>query len=156
SLQDLSRRTGVSYVDLVTILQTEFINPGAVLLPQLQSLCTPLESVRKDVLTIKVLHDNLGTAKTIAPQFIAALPAGLDATQYGGISPTDYQAVVNWVTSETTYTAFESLITIINPTGAPDDGSGAVLQLRYALSDNANNNMLNATDFLKLIRFIRL
>ena len=38
SLQDFSRRLGVSYDDLVAIVQTQFINPNAALIPRLQQL----------------------------------------------------------------------------------------------------------------------
>ena len=48
-----------------------------------------------------------------------------------------------------------SLITIGNPAGTADDCSGAALQFRYASPDSASN-LLTGTDFLKLIRFIRL
>jgi GH18 family chitinase len=148
NLQDLSRRVGVSYDDLVTILETQFINPDAVLIPRLEQLNAPFS-------TLQTLHDKLSTPQTIAPEFIAALPAGLDATQYGGTTPTDYAAVVAWVTDPKIYPRIMDLVTITNPTGSPDDCSGAALQLRYSNPDNTKN-LLSATDFLKLIRFIRL
>jgi hypothetical protein len=152
NLQDYSQRTGVSYDDLTTILQTQFINPNAVLIERLQQLNGPFS-------TLQTLEQNLGTAQSIATQFINQLPAGLDATQYGGSSPTDYQAVVNWVTNLTNpvtggpgiYPRMMALVTISNPTGSQDDCSGEALQFRYA-----NGNTLSGTDYLKLIRFIRL
>jgi peptidoglycan hydrolase-like protein with peptidoglycan-binding domain len=146
SLKDFSRRTGVAYDDLVTLLETQFVNPDAVLIPRLQQLNAPFS-------TLQTLHDKLGTVQTIAPQFIAALPAGLDATQYGATTPTDYGAVVAWVTDPQIYPRIMDLVTITNPTGGPDDCSGAALQFRYS---SPTNNLLSATDFLKLIRFIRL
>ena len=33
SVQNFSRRVGISYEDLISILQTRFINPNAVLIP---------------------------------------------------------------------------------------------------------------------------
>src|SRR5262249_29214413 len=86
SLQDFSRRLVISYDDIVAIVKTGFINPNAALIPRLQRLNAPFS-------TLKTLHDNLGTPQSIASDFIKALPAGLDATQYGGTSPTDYGAV---------------------------------------------------------------
>ena len=80
SLQDLSRRLGVSYDDLSAIVQTRFINPNAALIPRLQQLNAPFA-------TLQALHDTLNTPQSIAASFIGALPAGLDATQYGGASP---------------------------------------------------------------------
>ncbi len=148
SLQEFSRRLGVSYDDLVAITQTRFINPNAALIPRLEQLDVPFA-------TLQALQQNLNTPQSIAADFIAGLPSGLDATQYGGTSPTDYQAVVNWVTSPQNYQRIMSVIVISDPEGTADDCSGAALQLRYANPDNSAN-LLSGTDFIKLIRFIRL
>ena len=147
SLQDFSRRLGVSYDDLVSILSTKFINPNVVITPL-------LEQLNASFATLQELNTTLNTPDSIAAQFIAALPAGLDAMQYGGAYPTDYQAVVSWVTSPQVYPLLTDLITITDPTGTGDDCSGASLQFRYS-SPNAGDP-LSGTDFLKLIRFIRL
>ncbi len=147
SLQDFSRRLDVSYDDLSLIVQTRFINPNAALIPRLLQLNAPFT-------TLQTLHDKLNTPQSIAASFISALPAGLDATQYGGTSPTDYQAVVNWVTDPTIYPLIMDIITISDP-GGNADCSGASLQLRYSNPDTTAN-LLSGTDFLKLIRFIRL
>ena len=148
SLQDLSRRLTVSYDDLSAIVQTRFINPNAALIPRLQQLNAPFA-------TLQTLHDTLNTPQSIAADFIAALPAGLDATQYGGASPTDYQAVVDWVTGPAVYPLIMDIITISDPGGNAGDCSGATLQLRYSNPDNGGG-LLSGTDYLKLIRFIRL
>jgi hypothetical protein len=74
TLQDFSRRTGVSYDNLFSIIKTRFVNPNA-------------------------------------------------------------------------------LITVTDPSDGPDQCSGAVLQFRYT---NPADALLNATDFVRLIRFIRL
>src|SRR4029077_15293079 len=76
-------------------------------------------------------------------------------TQDGGSSPTDYQAVVNWVTSPRIYPRIMDIITITSPTQSPGDCSGTGLQLRYSNPGNTQN-LLTGTDFVKLIRFIRL
>jgi hypothetical protein len=117
NLQQFSRLVGVSYVDLNAILQTQFVNPAAALIPKLQAL-----SVSFNV--IKNLHDNVGAQPSLAAQFIAVLPPGLDPTQYGG---SDLQAVVDWLVNAQNYQAIMGLITIANPTGAADDCSGAAL-----------------------------
>ena len=148
SLQDLSRRLGVSYDDLSAIVATRFINPNAALIPRLQQLDAPFA-------TLQDLHDHLGTPQSIAASFISALPAGLDATQYGGTSPADYQAVVDWVTGSAVYPLIMDIITISEPGGTTGDCSGASFQLRYSNPDNTAN-LLSGTDYLKLIRFIRL
>ena len=148
SLQDFSRRLGVSYDDLVAIIGTQFINPYAALIPRLEQLGAPFA-------TLQALQQNLNTPQSIAADFIADLPAGLDATQYGGATPTDYQAVVNWVTDPQNYQHIMSIIVITDPDGTASDCSGAALQFRYANPDRAAS-ALSGTDFLKLIRFIRL
>ena len=148
SLADLSRRLGVSYDDLALIVTTQFINPNAALIPRLTRL-------NASFATIKELHDNLGTAADITASFIASLPAGLDATQYGGTSPGDYTAVVTWVTGADVYPRIMDIITITAPADAAADCSGADLLLRYANPD-ATANALTAADYTRLIRFIRL
>ena len=148
SLADLSRRLGVSYDDLAVIVSTQFINPNAALIPRLTRLNVSFA-------TIKELHDNLGTAADITASFIASLPAGLDATQYGGTSPGDYSAVVSWVTSADVYPRIMDIITITASASGAADCSGADLILRYANPDTTAN-ALTAADYTRLIRFIRL
>jgi hypothetical protein len=147
NLQDLSRRLSVSYDDLVSIIATRFINPNAALIPLLQQLNAPFP-------TLKALHDNLGTAASIEAEFKNALPAGLDATPYGGTTTTDYQAVVDWVTSAQNYPLIMDIITIANPTGNIDDCSGSSLYLQYS-NPVTPATALSGADYLKLIRFIR-
>jgi hypothetical protein len=143
-LQDFSRRTGVSYEDIFTILRTRFINPNCVLIPRLQRLNVPITTLQ-----------SLKNGSMTAADFKNLLPAALDAREYGGSSPTDLDAVVKWVTDAANYGRIMGLITIADPTGASDLCSGASLQFRYANPDNTAN-MLHAIDFVRLIRFIRL
>ena len=147
SLRDFSRRLGVSYDDLALIVQTRYINPNAVLIPRLTRLNVPFT-------TLKTLHDTLNTPSSIEAAFIASLPAGLDATEYGGTSPTDYAAVVAWVTDPATYPRIMNIITITEQGAAAGDCSGASLLLRYSSLDT--DNQLTAADFTRLIRFVRL
>ena len=146
SLQDFSRRLGVSYDDLSSIIQTQFINPNAILIPGLQRLNVPFT-------TLHTLNEKYPADLSLVKTFIDALPAGLDATQYGGVNPIDYQAVVNWVIKN--YPLITDIITISTPTDSSDACSGAAWQLRYLNPDNTEN-LLSGTDFVKLIRFIRL
>lgn len=145
SVHDLVRRTQITYDDLVAILQTRFVNPSADLIPKLERLGAPFA-------TIKALHDNPGA---IGPMFIAALPPGLDYSQYGGPGSTSGQDVVAWLLSDAVYDNAINLITIANPDGGPIDCTGEHLQLRYANPDNTANP-LSGADWLKLVRFIRL
>jgi hypothetical protein len=141
SLQDFSRRLGVSYDDFVSILETRFINPNAALIPlleQLQCTFTELEALDSD-------------PASQSAAFINALPAGLAATQYGATTPDDYDAVVTWVT--TNYSRIGEIITMTNTAGNADDCSGADLFFRYT---NPASPLLSGTDFLKLILFVQL
>jgi hypothetical protein len=141
SLQDFSRRLGVSYDDLVTIVKTQFFNPNAALIGLLEGLhCT--------FATLQQLNADPASQSAA---FIAALPAGLDATQYGASTPDDRGAVVTWVTDH--YARIVDIITITNTSGNADDCSGADLYFRYT---NPASTELSGTDYLKLIRFVRL
>ena len=148
SLRDFSRRLGISYDDVALIIQTQFINPNAVLIPRLTRLNVPFT-------TLKTLHDTLNTQSSIEASFIASLPAGLDATEYGGTSPTDYAAVVAWVTGPAVYPRIMDIITITEQGDTAGDCSGASLLLRYSNPDDTANQ-LTAADFTRLIRFVRL
>lgn len=136
-VQAFSRRVGVSYDDLLAILQTRFINPNATLIPRLERLGVPLT-------TLQALKD--GTLTPAA--FTALLPAGLDLSEYGN-------DVVSWVTNAANYARIMGLITIANPSNSGDLCSLAGLQFRYAKPDNSANT-LKAGDFVRLLRFIRL
>jgi hypothetical protein len=145
TLQQFSSRTGVTYVDLVAILRTRFVNPGSALIERVEDLGVGFAA-------IQVLH---GNPVANAPAFIAGLPADLDYTQYSG---SDGQAVVDWLTHDN-YASIMGLITIgtVEPAAqdSAQDCSGSALRLAYA-DPSANPNVLTATDLLKLIRFIRL
>ncbi|QGM47133.1 hypothetical protein H2LOC_016335 [Methylocystis heyeri] len=145
SVHDLVRRAQISYDNLVGILRTQFVNPAAALIPKLERLGAPFS-------TIKALHDN---PASVGPMFIAALPADLDYSQYGGRSATSGQDVVDWLLGDAVYPRAMNLVTIANPGTGAIDCTGAQLKLRYANPDNAAN-LLSATDWLKIVRFTRL
>jgi hypothetical protein len=149
SLQDFSRRTGVRYDDLFSILETQFINPNAILIPRLERLKLPFK-------TLQALRNN----QLSAIDFESLLPPSLDAREYGGTAPTDLDAVVNWAidpaNNNKNYMRIMSIITITNPNPVSpvDQCSATSLQFRYSNPDPPNE--LTVTDFVKLIRFIRL
>ena len=140
TMEEFSRRTGVSYSDLVCILKTQFINPNAILIERLERLNVPYS-------TLNALNGN----PSLSPAFINSLPAGLDARAYGGSYATDYDAVVAWVTNATNFGDISSIVVFSNPTNNPDTCAGSSFEFSYL-----NGNPLTATDFTKLIRFIRL
>lgn len=138
TLEDFSRRTGVSYDDIVSILQTQFINPNAILIERLERLNVGFPALK-----------NLQSNPSTAAAFIAGLPADLDARAYGGSYPTDYNAVVQWVINPANFTRIMSIITLSSSGGDPCSGSSFDFQY-------AGGTPLTAADFVKLIRFIRL
>jgi hypothetical protein len=149
SLQTFSRRTGVSYEDLFTIIKVQFINPNATLIPRLERLGASFT-------TLQSLNDpDPAKAAANAAAFKAALPFGLDPRQYGGLSETDYDSVVRWVKVNLPRILDIITITNPNPVSAIDQCSGDTLQFRYSNPDNSANK-ISATDFVKLMRFIRL
>jgi peptidoglycan hydrolase-like protein with peptidoglycan-binding domain len=146
SLQDLSRRVGVSYDDLVALLQTRFINPSSILIPRLERLNMPFTTLQK----LK------NSDPTVTPAiFKGLLPAGIDARAYGGQNPGDLDAIVAWVTNQTNYDRLMAIIAYTNPANVQDFSSASELQLRYTNPDPTANKLRGA-DFLRLLRFIRL
>lgn len=135
-LQEFSRRCGVSYDDIATILETRFINPSASLMPLFQALGVEAPAIQQ-------LHDNTITAT----QFVAQLSSGVDPTRYGAA---EVDGIPAWVTAN--YDALMGLI-VIDVDGSPCDTTQMVL--RYFNPDIATN-ALREVDLLRLLRFIRL
>ena len=149
TLQEFSRRTSVSYDDVFSIIKTQFVNPNSILISR-------IERLNASFATLQSLNDpDPAKAAANAAAFKNALPFGLDPRQYGGLTPTDDDAVVNWV--KRNLPRITNIITITNPDPVSDvdQCSGNTLQFRYSNPDNTTNK-LSATDFVKLIRFIRL
>jgi hypothetical protein len=142
NLQDFSRRTGVSYDDMFSIVQTRFINPNSTLIG-------PLEALNMPFTTLQQLENGTITAAA----FKAALPTGIDAREYGGTSATNLDAIVTWVKNN--YTRIMTIITYTDPSEDPNLCSATNLVLRYTNPD-ASKNLLTGADFMRLIRFIRL
>jgi peptidoglycan hydrolase-like protein with peptidoglycan-binding domain len=145
SLHDLVRLLQITYDDIVAVLQTQFVNPHADLIERLERIGAPFA-------TIQALKQNLNTPNSIVADFIAALPANLDYSQYGGSGPQD---VVNWLCDANNFNNLMSLILISNPSNGATDCSGEQLQLRYANPD-PTKNQLSEVDWTKIVRFIRL
>lgn len=136
-VKGFARRIGVTYQEVIDILQTRFINPSSALISRLERLRIPfatLEALKK------------GTLSDAA--FDALLPPGLDPAPYGD----DIKA---WVKDDANYARIMGLITISDPKGSGDLCSFDDLELRYADPDTTHNS-LHAIDHVRLLRFIRL
>ena len=96
----LGKRLGISYEDLVAILRSKFVNPNSDLIPKLERLGVSFP-------VLKSLKD--GTIADAA--FDALLPTGLsapDPAEYGG-------DIKEWVKNGDNYARIMSLITLAIP-----------------------------------------
>jgi len=149
NLQAFTRRLGISYDDIDAIVQTRWINPDAKLIPLLQQLQVPITTLAE-----------LEATTLSADTFKNLLPAGIDATKYGGTSPTDLDAIVTWVTGpgvaplKPVYPRLMDIVTIADPNYA-SACTGTSLSLRYTNPDSSAN-LLTQTDYIRISRFVRL
>ena len=130
-----TRRVGISYEDLVTILKTNFINPGYSIVPlfeKLQISIANLDKFYKGTLTNAQL-DNL-------------IPKEILPADYGG-------DIKQWLRDR--QNVIMGLITLTDISAAGTECNFAALELRYALPDNVNNQ-LKAIEYHKFNRFLRL
>jgi peptidoglycan hydrolase-like protein with peptidoglycan-binding domain len=139
SVQSFSRRVGISYDDLFSIVKTRFVNANASLIPRLEKLNASFTILQN------LTEENAGAT------FIGELTPDLDARKYGANLPADLKAVVDWVIANKY--SIGHIITVADASNGVNLCDGSVLEFRY--SDPAKNQ-LTATDFVKLIRFIRL
>ncbi len=140
--KQFSRLIRITYEDIVTLLQTQFVNPNSDLLPKLERLGVAFTMLAE----LKTQNDAPTDAK-----FDALLPTGaaaLDPAEYGG----DIKA---WVKNAANYARIMGLITLANPTNNTDLCSFDHLEFRYANPDNSTNS-LHASEYVRLLRFIRL
>jgi peptidoglycan hydrolase-like protein with peptidoglycan-binding domain len=132
SVKVFTRRIGVSYEELVSILETRFVNPGRDLLPMLERL-----------------HISFSTLQAIKGGAPFDPPPGLDPSPYGG-------GVAAWVRDQSNHDQLMSLITLTNLMDDEKDRCSVDhFELRYAKPDNDKNRLL-PIDFIRLARFIRL
>jgi len=130
-----SRKTGITYNELIELIKTQFINPNSHLIPKLEKLRISFADIKK--FKEGTLSDE---------DFENKIPAGLDRSTYGG-------DVKNWVTDN--YDKIMSLILLTVPEGENTDCEFAKAELRYSLPDDGHNR-LKKMDYWRLLRFIRL
>jgi hypothetical protein len=134
-----SRRTGITYNELIDIIKTQFINPDSHLIPKLQKLKISFDDIKK------FKEGNLSDT-----DFESKVPSDLDKSIYGG-------DIKEWVKGN--YDKIMNLILLTAPLGAGEvEGDYCKfdkLELRYSLPDSAHNP-LKEIDYWRLLRFIRL
>jgi hypothetical protein len=100
----LARRLGVSYDDLVSLLQTRFINPNSDLIPKLTRLGVPFSMLKE----LKTNHDAATDARFDA--LVAQLAVAPDPADYDG----DIKA---WVKNPDNFARIMAIITLAVPAG---------------------------------------
>jgi hypothetical protein len=128
--------TDILYQDLVTILETGFINPGIAVVPLLQQLPVGLDKI-----------EGLYNGTLTDDAFNALLPGDFDKTDFGGNVP-------QWL--RTNKDAISGLITLTDIDPGTNACDFAKVELRYALPTDLTQNKLAAISYHKLHRFIRL
>ncbi len=104
--KQFSKRIGITYIELIALLRSRFVNPNADLLPKIEKLGVSFA-------TLKALKDGQtsdGTPFTDA-NFLELLPTGLaapDPAEYG-------DDITAWVKNEANYQRIMSLITLTIP-----------------------------------------
>lgn len=132
-----SLRIDISYVELIEILKTRFVNPQSTLIPRLERLGISFA-------TIKAYKDGAISDE----QLEEALSPHLDESKYDG----DIKA---WLKDDANFKNIMSLITLTDPESAEDVCSFDKLEFRYANPDNSSVHV-RPFEFIRLIRFIRL
>ena len=142
--RDFSRRLGLTYEEVASLLTMRFVNPNADLLPKLERLSVPFAALAA-----------LKGGTLTAAAFLALLPTGAtapDPAEYGG-------DIVAWVMQQANYDRIMGIITLSDPSGAADPCSFASLEFRFATPLAAINDTatrLRAVEFVRMLRFIRL
>jgi hypothetical protein len=141
-------RVGITYEDLVSILKTDFVNPGSRLVPRLEALHTSFSTLAQ------VANGNL-SASAFANQLPP--PPALDPAAYGGST---YNDIAAWVIQN--FNEIKQLLVIANPKDPNDLCAAPDLRLCYPDPTNTPSpdgnpvNPLQPIDFIRLLRFIRL
>ena len=133
-----TRRLGITYEDIVNILQMRFINPSSTVIPKLERLRIPFT-------TLKTLKEHPLTGQPWLDLLPQPLP---EASHYGG-------SIEFWVKDEANFAKIMGLITLTDPTNEGDVCSFDQLEFRYANPDN-QATLVRSVEFIRLIRFIRL
>jgi hypothetical protein len=137
-----ARRVGISYDELISLLQTRFINPHTDLIPKLERLGVPFA-------TLQALHD--GTISD--DEFDALLPTGEDAPD-----PIRYDGDIKaWVKNEDNFKRIMAIITLADPANNPDGCDFGKLEMRFTRPTiDPDDNRLGSIEYTRLLRFIRL
>jgi hypothetical protein len=144
NVKQFTVRVGITYDDIVALVQTRFINPNGDLLPKLKRLDVPFT-------TLKELKD--GTL--LDADFAKLLPTGTqapDPAMYGG-------DITGWVKDNANSARIMALITLTNPVGATNSCSFDQLEFRYSrpmTNINDTSTRIGTAEYVRLLRFIRL
>ncbi|HEX9200977.1 MAG TPA: neuraminidase-like domain-containing protein [Acidobacteriaceae bacterium] len=139
------RRVNIAYEELVSLLETHFVNPNSDLVPQLQRLAVPFSALAG-------LHNGTITDA----QFDAMLPTGAatpDPAEFGG----DIKA---WVRNNDNFARIMGIIVLEDPTGAPAGGCNFDrFEMRYPTppaGPGDNSTRIGEPEYIRLLRFVRV
>jgi DNA-binding transcriptional MerR regulator len=140
-----SRKTDITYNELIGLIKTQFINPNSDLIPK-------LEKLGLSFVEIEDINDKFNNGTLSVEEFNNSLPSSLDISVYGG-------NVGQWIIDN--YDKIMSLILLTVSEGAKTDCEFDKSELRYSLPDDTKSgpeaeNCLKEIDYWRLLRFIRL
>jgi len=135
-----AQKTDITYVELIELVSTKFINPDSYLIPKLQKLAVTFADIQGFI-------DGTITES----DFDKKIPIDIkekeqETPQYGG-------NILQWVRDN--HEKIMNLIVLSFPVGEQINCTFDKLELRYSLPNN-NSNYLKEIDFWCLLRFIRL
>ena len=139
-----SRKTGITYNELIEIIKTQFINPNNHLIPKLEKLRVRRQSEKLQLSFADINKFNEGNLSD--EDFEKKIPSDLDRSIYGG-------DVKKWVKDN--YDKIMSLVLLTPPEGEKTECKFNKSELRYSLPDNTKN-FLKEIDYWRFLRFIRL
>ncbi|MEU7730177.1 neuraminidase-like domain-containing protein [Streptomyces sp. NPDC040724] len=135
-------RLGLTYDEILRVLDTRFVNPGVTLKPRIARLNVSFADLKR-----------LKNGTLPVPQFEAMLPADLDRQAYGG-------NVAAWATDEVNHQRIMRLLVAVPPPSAEGTGHREPVahfdQFLVRPADPDDAARLRPVDALRLIRFVRL
>lgn len=136
------QRTGISYNELVNLIDTQFINPNQPVLDYIENLFSGSPLSSQDIYN-KLKSIQGGTAPKDDPAVLAVITAA-------GISSDDF---ATWTTAH--FSQFQLIVTLYEPTSVCDI-SATEMRILQSIYENQPGSGIATTVYGQLHRFIRL
>jgi Tc toxin complex TcA C-terminal TcB-binding domain/Neuraminidase-like domain/PA14 domain/Salmonella virulence plasmid 28.1kDa A protein len=135
-------RTGLLYTELVNLIDTQFINPGQMVLDYIENLFSTSTLSSQDIYNkLKTIFG--GAAPSADPDILTVITAA-------SISSDDF---ASWTT--TNFPTFQSIVTLYEPTSSCDVGATELRTLQ-SIYENQAASGIPTTLYGRIHRFIRL